>query len=133
MKRSTDRILVSHAGVLPRPPEIQGLLAAGSTDTEALNARLPDAVREVVQQQVDLGIDIVNDGEYSKRGGFSGYVRDRFSGIEPRPPKDGEVPRRGNIAARDTQAFPGYYSMPGRTFGTTGNVRAQPGGGNQPA
>jgi 5-methyltetrahydropteroyltriglutamate--homocysteine methyltransferase len=133
MKRSTERILVSHAGVLPRPPDIQELLAAGTSNPEALIARLPGAVSEIVRKQVDAGIDVVNDGEYSKRGGFSGYVRDRFSGIEPRPPVDGadRARQRGNIAARDSKEFPGYYSMPGRTFGTTAAPR--PGSGNQPA
>ena len=133
MKRSTERILVSHAGVLPRPPEIQELLAAGTSNTEVLNARLPGAVSEIVRHQVEVGIDVVNDGEYSKRGGFSGYVRDRFSGIESRPRDDGTARQRGNIAARDSKEFPGYYSMPGRVFGTAGAPRAQPGQGNQPA
>ena len=133
MKRSTERILVSHAGVLPRPPEIQELLAAGTSNTEALNARLQGAVSEIVRHQIEVGIDVVNDGEYSKRGGFSGYVRDRFSGIESRPRDDGAARQRGNIAARDSKEFPGYYSMPGRVFGTAGAPRAQPGQGNQPA
>src|SRR5579859_2999624 len=131
MNRSTERILVSHAGVLPRPPDVQELLAAGTGNPEALAARLPSAVAEIVRKQVDTGIDIVNDGEFSKRGGFSGYVRDRFSGIESRPASDGAVRQRGNIAARDTREFPDYYSMPGRTFGTRATPR--PGGGNQPA
>ena len=131
MNRSIERILVSHAGVLPRPPDVQELLAAGTGNPEALAARLPSAVAEIVRKQVDTGIDIVNDGEFSKRGGFSGYVRDRFSGIESRPAADGAVRQRGNIAARDTREFPDYYSMPGRTFGTRATPR--PGGGNQPA
>ena len=131
MKRSTERILVSHAGVLPRPPDIQELLAAGTSNPEALTARLPGAVSEIVRKQVDTGIDVVNDGEFSKRGGFSGYVRDRFSGIEPRPAENGAARQRGNIAARDSKEFPGYYSMPGRTFGTRATPR--PGAGNQPA
>jgi hypothetical protein len=72
MKRSTERILVSHAGVLPRPPEFQELLAAGTSNTEALNKRLPTAVNEIVQKQVTVGIDVVNDGEFSKRGWLLG-------------------------------------------------------------
>jgi 5-methyltetrahydropteroyltriglutamate--homocysteine methyltransferase len=129
MQRSTERILVSHAGVLPRPPDIQELLAAGAAADEALERRLPDAVRDVVRQQVELGIDVVNDGEYSKRGGFSGYVRDRFRGIEQRPQPEGAPRRRGNIAARDSREFPGYYAMPGRVFGTGPGARGQ-GAGN---
>jgi 5-methyltetrahydropteroyltriglutamate--homocysteine methyltransferase len=71
VQRSTERIIVSHAGVLPRPTEIAELFASDAS-TDALNARLPEAVKSVVQRQVQAGIDVVNDGEYSKRGGFSG-------------------------------------------------------------
>ena len=63
---------------------------------------------EVVRRQVDVGIDVVNDGEVAKRGGFSGYVRDRLSGIEQRPLPEGLRPRSPNL--RDQAAFPGFYA-----------------------
>jgi 5-methyltetrahydropteroyltriglutamate--homocysteine methyltransferase len=62
MRRSTDRILVSHAGTLPRPEDLAELMAAGPSAAEAFDARVPSAVQEVVRTQVELGIDIVNDG-----------------------------------------------------------------------
>jgi 5-methyltetrahydropteroyltriglutamate--homocysteine methyltransferase len=129
MQRSTERIIVSHAGVLPRPTEIAELLAPDAA-ADGLDARLPAAVKQVVQRQVQAGIDVVNDGEYSKRGGFSGYVRDRFRGIGQAPQADNGR-QRGNIAARDARDFPGYYAMPGRIFGT--NLQARMPGRGTPA
>ena len=87
MQRSTERIMVSHAGVLPRPSEIAELFAPDA-NVATLGARRPAAVKHVVQRQIDAGIDVVNDGEYSKRGGYSGYVRDRFSGLGSAPQTD---------------------------------------------
>jgi 5-methyltetrahydropteroyltriglutamate--homocysteine methyltransferase len=121
VQRSTERIIVSHAGVLPRPKEIAELFAPDAS-TDGLNARLPEAVKSVVQRQVQAGIDVVNDGEYSKRGGFSGYVRHRFGGIEEATRPD-DAREHGNIAARDARDFPGYYAMPGRIFGTNAAAR----------
>ena len=62
MRRSTDRILVSHAGTLPRPDDLAELLAAGPGSVEAFDRRVPSAVQEVVKTQADIGIDILNDG-----------------------------------------------------------------------
>jgi 5-methyltetrahydropteroyltriglutamate--homocysteine methyltransferase len=57
-------------GSLPRPPDMIEMLvakAAGDTiDGAARQARLPDAVKQIVQKQIELGIDIIDDGEYSK-------------------------------------------------------------------
>jgi len=85
MRRSTDRILVSHAGTLPRPDDLTALVDAGPPAAEAFEQRLPAAIKQIVQQQADLGIDVVNDGEFSKqggRGGFSHYIRDRITGVQ---------------------------------------------------
>ncbi len=105
MLRSTDRILVSHAGTLPRPEAVDRVFNAGTDDE--LNRVVPDAVKDVVRRQADLGIDIVNDGEFSKRGGFSGYVRARLSGIEQRQSSD--APRH-DVTARDRAQFPGAFA-----------------------
>jgi 5-methyltetrahydropteroyltriglutamate--homocysteine methyltransferase len=87
MKRSDDRMLTTHVGSLIRPPELLQLAA------EVKQARLKqqsyeDALRQatvdVVGQQVEAGIDIVNDGEYGKSS-WANYVLDRLSGFEPRP------------------------------------------------
>jgi 5-methyltetrahydropteroyltriglutamate--homocysteine methyltransferase len=108
MLRSTDRILVSHAGVLPRPPEVARLFEGGPDDE--LKRVLPDAVKDVVRRQVELGIDILNDGEFSKRGGFSGYVRNRLSGIQQHDFPAGEGPRARDVTARDRRDFPGAFA-----------------------
>jgi len=110
MRRSSDRILVSHAGTLPRPERLAALLHDGRMPE--FEAALPAAVAEVVRRQADMGIDIVNDGELSKTRGFSGYVTDRLSGLtEPA----GDRPRK-NVAARDTRDFPGFAAMRGLQF-----------------
>ena len=101
MKRSNDRILVSHAGVLPRPDDLQALVQDGG---EPFRQKLPAAVTEVVRRQASMGIDIVNDGELSKTRGFSEYVRDRLTGVG----EGKETHKRLNIMARDAVDFPGF-------------------------
>src|ERR1051326_7586893 len=105
MLRSTERILVSHAGTLPRPDAVARVFDA-ATDDE-LKRVLPDAVKDVVRRQAELGIDIVNDGEFSKRGGFSGYVRNRMSGIQQRQMPAGEGPQPLGVDHRGRREFPG--------------------------
>jgi 5-methyltetrahydropteroyltriglutamate--homocysteine methyltransferase len=99
MRRSTDRILVSHAGTAPRTVDL--------TD-------LPRAVKDVVKRQVDVGIDIVNDGELSKSN-FTNYVKDRLGGITPAPQGASLPPR--NINARDLREFPEFFASGGGGFG----------------
>src|SRR4051812_37682006 len=85
MKRSRDRILTTHTGSLPRPPELVEMVQAketgGAYDATALAQRTRDAVREVVQEQKRAGIEVVSDGEYGKAGFFQ-YVRSRIKGLE---------------------------------------------------
>src|ERR671933_278560 len=100
MRRSTNRILVSHAGTLPRPANTRDLAAA---------------VKHVVQKQVEVGIDVVNDGELSKSN-FTNYVRDRLGGIEPSDGKADQLPSR-NINARDLREFPEFFATGGGGFG----------------
>ena len=81
---SSDRILTTHVGSLPRPPDLLALLEAREAgqgfDDAAFAARLADAVREVVAKQAACGIDSVCDGEQSKIS-YTFYVRHRLSGI----------------------------------------------------
>jgi len=116
MHYSTDRILVTHAGSLPRPPDLRAMVVAKSAgqdyDAAALDLRLKEAVAETVRMQVDSGIDIVNDGELSKYN-FTDYVRGRIAGYEERP-NSGR--RRLSIIARDERKFAGYFAA---------NTRAQ--------
>src|SRR2546430_14154254 len=99
MRRSTNRILVSHAGTTPRPT----------------NLPLTAAVAEVVKKQVEIGIDIVNDGELSKSN-FTNYVRDRLAGIAPADSTADQFPPR-NINARDLREFPEFFASCGGGFG----------------
>jgi len=99
MRRGTNRILVSHAGTTPRPTTLA----------------LPAAVAEVVKKQVEVGIDIVNDGELSKSN-FTNYVRDRLAGISPADSTAAQLPPR-NINARDLREFPEFFATGGGGFG----------------
>ena len=111
MRRSTERILVSHAGVLPRSEELQRLFAAGPAEQAAFTAALPGAVADVVARQVAAGIDIVNDGEISKRGLFIGYIRDRMTGFsQVAVPTADFRPRHAPVWGRDLRDFPGFYA-----------------------
>ncbi|HWO72376.1 MAG TPA: cobalamin-independent methionine synthase II family protein [Dehalococcoidia bacterium] len=112
MMRSTDRIITSHAGTLPRPPELEAIMGplfgTQQIDEAEFKRVVPGLVRDVVRRQVDIGIDIVNDGEYGKRGGFSFYVQSRIGGLEEAPPD--EAPEPHNITARDQKEFPGFFA-----------------------
>src|SRR5947209_18431010 len=84
MKLSTDRILTTHVGSLPRPPDLLAMLEARETgqgfEEAAFEARLARAVREIGEQQVACGRDSVCDGEQRKIS-YTFYVRHRLSGI----------------------------------------------------
>jgi len=85
MKRSTDRILTTHTGSLPRPNDLLEILRKKELrephDEAALAARVKSAVAEIVRKQIGAGIDIVNDGEMGKPS-YSTYVKDRLSGFD---------------------------------------------------
>jgi 5-methyltetrahydropteroyltriglutamate--homocysteine methyltransferase len=104
MKRSTDAILTTHTGSLPRPDDLVELLFAQESgepvDEQALRERVTTAVSESVHQQIAAGIDIVNDGEMSKVS-YSTYVNARLTGFEGHV----HVPRRPRP---DAAAFPRY-------------------------
>ena len=84
MIRSTDRFLTTHTGSLPRPDDLVQIMFAKEegvpVDREALDARVRDAVTEMVERQSKAGVDIVNDGEMSKPS-YATYVKDRLSGF----------------------------------------------------
>ena len=94
MKRSEDRILTTHAGSLPRPPELRAMLDA-KNQGEAYNQaefdkRVTMAVKEVVDKQVEIGIDVIGEGEESKPG-FANYLDERMAGFELRELEPGQV------------------------------------------
>ena len=107
MKRSSNRILTTHTGSLPRPPDLVAALNAKELgedfDRAALQARVRRAIAEIVKQQADAGIDIVDDGEHSKVN-WMAYARARLSGLE-----EIDSPVRFRGPTRDSEAFPGAY------------------------
>ena len=110
MKRSTDRILTTHAGSLPRPADLRAMGEAirdgEPVDSAGYEARLAQAVDMVVREQVERGIDIVGDGEFGKPG-FVAYVSERLSGFEVDPKRSGRNPWAGS---REVRSFPDYYA-----------------------
>src|SRR3982074_1334173 len=110
MRRSTERILVSHAGTLPRPAEIMALMGKGAAGEAELAQKLPAAVAESVKKQVEAGVDIVNDGEIPKRGTFSSYIQKHIQGIEPRNFGVGEATPPREVNGRDRKDFPGFFA-----------------------
>jgi 5-methyltetrahydropteroyltriglutamate--homocysteine methyltransferase len=117
MLYSTERIMTTHAGSLPRPADLRDMVVAKTNeaphDPAALAGRLKLAVAEVVRRQAECGIDCVNDGELSKTN-FTDYVRWRIAGYAERPSAG---PRRLSITARDETKFADYFAA---------NPRARP-------
>ncbi|HEY1234083.1 MAG TPA: cobalamin-independent methionine synthase II family protein [Candidatus Binatia bacterium] len=116
MKRSTDRILVSHVGSLARPADLMEMLLARNEskpfNAEALARRTREAVADVVQKQIECGIDIVNDGELGKSN-FSRYTKERLGGFIERPAAADFKPT--SIFGRDMLEFAEYFNRGGRT------------------
>lgn len=116
MKRSTDRILVSHVGGLARPRDLMEMLVARNEgkpfDAEALARRTREAVADVVEKQIECGIDIVNDGELGKSN-FSRYTKERLGGFIERPAGPDFKPT--SIFGRDMLEFTEYFNRGGRT------------------
>ncbi len=100
MKRSSSKkILTTHVGSLPRP---DGTDRAGNEDEAALR----QMVAGVVARQREIGIDVVNEGEYAKGGDWLSYVDSRFGGFEARPPEGGTpVIMQG----KDREEFADFY------------------------
>jgi 5-methyltetrahydropteroyltriglutamate--homocysteine methyltransferase len=105
MKRSDDRILVTHVGSIPRPAALRELLvrhdAGAPVDAAALARESEAAVRHVIERQLEVGVDVGNDGE-QPRAGFSTYVARRMRGF-------GGESRRP--LARDLVEHPDYAEM----------------------
>lgn len=119
MKRSTDRILASHAGNLPRNEALWQMLVdrglGKDVEEAALQAAIKQAVKDVVDKQVEVGLDIVNDGEQSKRS-WQTYANTRLGGLEQRPGQ-GSIQTAGSIVGRDIEEFTEYFQ---RNFGGGG-------------
>jgi len=100
MRTSTDRILTTHVGSLPRSQAVTDVLFAREhneiADAKAAAQTIADATEEVVLRQVAAGVDVVSDGEMSKIS-YATYVADRFTGF------DGDSPRQ---PGQDLVEFP---------------------------
>jgi len=84
MRRSSDRILTTHTGSLPRPAELDQLIAdkenGKELDKAAFDKRVTEAVADIVATQLAAGVSVVSDGEMGKPG-YSTYVKDRLNGF----------------------------------------------------
>jgi 5-methyltetrahydropteroyltriglutamate--homocysteine methyltransferase len=133
MKRSSVRILTSHAGSLPRPDDLIELnrvrQAREAVDEAAFRARLATAVADVVRRQKEVGIDITGDGEYGKAmghainyGAWWSYSFQRLGGLEltgpalldvpPPAPVPGKVSLTSFAGRRDREIFAAAYADP---------------------
>lgn len=121
MQRSTERILTTHTGSLPRPDALRDLIIArekdAGLDPAALARATRDAVADAVRQQIAVGIDVVSDGEMGKLG-FTNYVKHRLTGFagEPHPFRARDMMDYPELAARQFSG-PGAIAtgMPGCT------------------
>ena len=127
MKISTDHILTSHAGSLPRPDAL--IEAWGANEEQALTQQLTTAVAEVVRRQKELGIDVPGDGEFGKPmaqrvnyGSWWRYSWSRLGGLDPNGPSLYEMEahrsRTGHVVLtsfgdrRDRTRFAAAYGDP---------------------
>src|SRR6185312_12021367 len=114
MKLSSERILTTHTGSLPRPdslmPQLRAKEASEAYDPAALAAQVKSAVAETVRRQVAAGIDVINDGEMSKPS-YATYVKDRLAGFA------GE--KSAGLRAADLAEFPSFTKRGGRETGVT--------------
>src|SRR5215470_13909731 len=108
MKISTDRILTTHVGSLPRPDDLFELMLAKMdgkpVDAKAYAERVREAVEDSVREQLDVGLDVVSDGEMAKPS-FITYAAERLGGLEKR---EGVRPSPFSNT-RETADFPEYY------------------------
>jgi 5-methyltetrahydropteroyltriglutamate--homocysteine methyltransferase len=108
MKRSTDRILTTHTGSLPRPDDLIEMMRAKENgrpyDHEALITRARESTFDVVARQCEAGVDVVGDGEQGKAG-FAAYQAERLGGFEVLP-----EPGVNRIrTSKEVNDFPEYY------------------------
>jgi 5-methyltetrahydropteroyltriglutamate--homocysteine methyltransferase len=112
MITSTDRILTTHVGSMPRSKAVTDLVFAKergeNIDSELFNHVIAEAVDAVVARQVASGVDIVSDGEMSKIS-YSTYIKDRITGFA------GDSPRN---PPSDLEDFPSFMQRASKGGGT---------------
>jgi 5-methyltetrahydropteroyltriglutamate--homocysteine methyltransferase len=108
LQQNTDRIQTTHIGSLPRPHDLLDLLkakfAGQPVDQATLDKTIAAAVTTCIRKQVECGLDIVTDGEFSKPGFFT-YIQERLEGYEARPGQ------KLLLFQKETAAFPEYYAQ----------------------
>lgn len=113
MKHSTDRILTTHVGSMPRPQAVVDMLFAEDRGDDfaqaAYDSVMARNVREVVEKQQASGVDVPSDGEMSKIS-YATYIRHRLSGFEI-----GEMPR---ATPKDLDEYPEYRDRLAQSGGT---------------
>jgi 5-methyltetrahydropteroyltriglutamate--homocysteine methyltransferase len=134
MKRSETRVLTTHVGSLPRPDaliEINRAKFAGEAyDTKVYAERLAAAVEEVCRKQAEIGVDVINDGEFGKTtsgsidyGAWSSYAWGRLSGWEPGEP--GRLPALAG--RRDRRKFAEFYrELDATSFRSSSSLGGRP-------
>jgi 5-methyltetrahydropteroyltriglutamate--homocysteine methyltransferase len=120
LKRSSDRIITTHVGSLPRPPGLFALMKSKNegkaVDAVLLHAEVKSAVTDVVRKQAEIGLDVISDGEMGKVG-FIPYVNERLAGLEPATETSGASTWANS---RETRAFPEYYDWASKLPGAAG-------------
>lgn len=115
------RVLTTHVGSLGRPLLLgQAVIDRSlgrSTETDRLSAWIEDEIAKVVRRQVECGLDLVNDGEYSKPG-FVNYINERLTGFAPQPAPPTESYW---LRTRDAKGFPEYYDWLAEQAGVGAN------------
>lgn len=120
MKRSTDRILTTHVGSLIRPPALLGQLQAmkaGTGDAAALDRARREAIHDIVRQQLAVGLDVINDGEFGKAN-WATYILDRIEGFELRPQQLRKVDWLGSDGERFADYVAQTFPQAARGFPT---------------
>src|SRR5260370_2560747 len=134
MKRSRERILTSQVGSLPRPEALLELnpakLAGEPYDEKVYAERLARAVEEICHKQVEVGIDVISDGEFGKAtrgaidyGAWSSYAWGRLSGWQPGEP--GRLPALAG--RRDRLKFADFYrELDATSFRSSSSLGGRP-------
>jgi len=120
MKRSETRILTTHVGSLVRPPALLGqlqALKAGTGDVATLDRVRRQAIADVVRQQLGVGLDIVNDGEFGKAN-WATYILERVEGFELRPQQLRPVEWLGSDGTRFAEYVAETFPQAARGFPT---------------
>src|SRR5712664_777623 len=123
MAGNVNRIFTTHVGSLVRPPKLVEFLHKIEDrqpyEQAGYEACLTRSIDEVVRRQVEAGIDIVSDGEFSKGRNWAFYVHDRLTGVATRPltAEETKDPMASAGGGQDRVAFPEFYAEYDRASG----------------